>query len=209
MKLFIERLKHVCSCSTASSSIDEQRRRFLTTSAGALGGVGALCALTPFVSSWMPSAKALAAGGPVQVDLSRIEPGQQITVEWRGKPVWIIRRTADMLAQLDKHVAQLRDPDSHVEQQPVYARNSCRSIRPEYLVLIGLCTHLGCTPKYKPYENDLGSDSPGGFYCPCHGSRFDLSGRVFKSMPAPINMQVPPYRFLNEHTIVIGEDAHE
>lgn len=189
--------------------IDEQRRRFLTKSACALGGVGALCALTPFVSSWLPSAKALAAGASVQVDLSKMEPGQQITVAWRGKPVWIIRRTPEMLAHLDKHVEQLRDPDSHVQQQPTYARNAFRSIKPEYLVLVGICTHLGCSPNYKPYEKDLGPEWPGGFYCPCHGSSFDLSGRVFKSMPAPINMEVPPYRFINEHVIVIGEDEHE
>ena len=187
--------------------IDEQRRRFLTTSACALGGIGALCALTPFVSSWMPSAKALEAGAAVQVDLSHIEPGQQVIVEWRGKPVWIIRRTSDMLEHLNTHNAALRDPDSHVAQQPGYAQNQFRSIRPEYLVLIGLCTHLGCSPKYKPYEKDRGPNGPGGFYCPCHGSRFDLSGRVFKSMPAPINMQVPPYRFIGEHMIAIGEEA--
>jgi ubiquinol-cytochrome c reductase iron-sulfur subunit len=188
--------------------IDEQRRRFLTTSVCALGGIGALCALAPFVSSWMPSAKALAAGAPVQVDVSKMEPGQQLTVEWQGKPVWIIRRTPDMLTQIDKHDAELRDPDSHVEQQPAYARNSFRSIKPEYLVLVGICTHLGCSPKYKPYEKDLGPNWPGGFYCPCHGSSFDLSGRVFKSMPAPINMQVPPYRFMSDHVILIGEDEH-
>ena len=186
--------------------IDETRRSFLKKGACALGGVGALCALTPFVSSWMPSIKALEAGQSVRVDLSQVKPGQQITVEWRGKPVWIIRRTSAMLADLDAHSEQLRDPDSHVEQQPDYARNSFRSINPEYLVLIGLCTHLGCSPKYKPYEKDLGPDWPGGFYCPCHGSRFDLSGRVFKSMPAPINMEVPPYRFINKQVILIGED---
>ncbi len=186
--------------------IDEQRRRFLATSMCAIGGMGALCAVTPFVASLMPSVKARDAGGPVHVDLSTMEPGQQRTVAWRGKPVWIIRRTPDMLARLSAPDAQLRDPDSHVDQQPVYAQNQFRAINPEYLVLIGLCTHLGCSPKYKPYEKDLGPDWPGGFYCPCHGSRFDLSGRVFKSMPAPINMQVPPYRFINEHTIVIGEE---
>jgi len=188
--------------------LDEKRRRFLTTCVCAVGGIGAICALKPFVSSWMPTAKTLATGGPVRVDLSHIEPGQQMSVLWRGKPVWIIRRTPAMLAHIDGYVTQLRDPDSRVDQQPAYAKNPYRSIKPEYLVLIGLCTHLGCTPKYKPYEQDLGLDSPGGFYCPCHGSRFDLSGRVFKSMPAPINMQVPPYRFINDHVIVIGEDAH-
>lgn len=186
----------------------EQRRRFLKTSACVLGGIGALCALTPFVSSWLPSGKTLAAGEPVQVDLSKMEPGQQLTIEWRGKPIWIIRRTPEMLRHLSHNSGQLRDPDSRVEQQPAYAQNAFRSIKPEYLVLIGLCTHLGCIPKYEPYEKELGPDWPGGFYCPCHGSSFDLSGRVFKSVPAPINLQVPPYHFISEHIIVIGADAH-
>ena len=187
---------------------NEQRRRFLVASAAVLGGVGALCALTPFVSSWMPSAAAMEAGKPVEVDLSGLEPGQQITVEWQGKPVWIIRRTADMIANIQTHMDVLRDPESRVNQQPAYAQNAFRSIKPEYLVLVGVCTHLGCSPKYKPTEKTLGPDWPGGFYCPCHGSRFDLSGRVFKSMPAPINLQVPPHRYLNDHLILIGEDAH-
>ena len=186
--------------------MNEARRRFLLTTTGILGGVGALCALTPFIASWMPSAKALAAGGPVQVDLSKMEPGQQVTVEWRGKPVWIIRRTSQMLKQLGGINESLRDPDSSVAQQPAYAKNEYRSIKPDYLVLIGICTHLGCSPNYKPYEKELGPDWPGGFYCPCHGSSFDLAGRVFKNVPAPINLEVPPYRFLSEHVIVIGED---
>ena len=186
--------------------VDEQRRRFLLTSTGILGGLGAMCALTPFVASWMPSSKAKAAGAPVQVDLSKIGPGQQVTVAWRGKPVWIIRRTPEMLSHLDGHDANLRDPDSLVEQQPLYAHNKYRSIKPEYLVLIGICTHLGCSPKYKPFEKELGPDWPGGFYCPCHGSTFDLAGRVFKSVPAPINLEVPPYRFISEHEIIIGEN---
>lgn len=185
---------------------DEARRRFLLTTTGVLGGVGALCALTPFVASWMPSAKARAAGAPVEVDLSKLEPGQQATVEWRGKPVWIIRRTSDMLEHLDDIEDRLRDPDSVVEQQPEYAQNQFRSIKPEYLVLVGICTHLGCSPKYKPYEKELGPEWPGGFYCPCHGSSFDLAGRVFKGVPAPINLEVPPYRFISKHLIIIGED---
>lgn len=188
-------------------SVDEQRRRFLLASTGVLGGVGAMCALTPFVSSWMPSAKAQAEGAPVQVDLSKIEPGQQVTVPWRGKPVWIIRRTSDMLKQLENEDKdRLRDPESLVDQQPKYAKNKFRSINPEYLVLVGVCTHLGCSPKYKPFEKELGPDWPGGFYCPCHGSLFDLAGRVFKGVPAPINLEVPPYRYISEHVIVIGED---
>ena len=189
-----------------ADSVDEQRRRFLLTTTSILGGVGALCALTPFVVSWMPSAKAEAGGAPVQVDLSKLEPGQQVTVAWRGKPVWIIRRTPEMLKHLDEGRASLRDPDSLVAQQPAYAQNKYRSIHPDYLVLVGICTHLGCSPTYKPFEKELGPDWPGGFYCPCHGSSFDLAGRVFKRVPAPINLEVPPYRFINEHVIVIGEE---
>ena len=185
--------------------IDEQRRQFLLTACGVLGGVGTLCALTPFVSSWLPSAKAEAAGAPVEVDLSHIEPGQQITVEWRGKPVWIIRRSPEMLGTLEQMRDKLRDPDSLVEQQPNYAKNVHRSINPEYLVLVGVCTHLGCSPKYKPTLRELSADWSGGFYCPCHGSLFDLAGRVFKGVPAPINLEVPPYHFVNKHTIIIGE----
>lgn len=188
------------------SPLDEDRRRFLLTSTCVLSGVGAVCALTPFVSSWLPSAKAQAAGAPVEVDLSRMQPGEQAIVEWRGKPVWIIRRTQEMLQHLSEDESELRDPQSLVDQQPEYAKNQHRSIKPEYLVLIGICTHLGCSPKYKPSMGELGPDWPGGFFCPCHGSTFDLAGRVFKGVPAPINLEVPPYRFINEHTIVIGED---
>lgn len=189
--------------------IDEQRRAFLLKATCAMGGVGVACALTPFVASWLPSSKAEAAGAPVQVDLSRIEPGQQVTVEWRGKPVWIVRRTPEMLKELADHEQSLRDPDSVVEQQPTYAKNQYRSIKPEYLVLVGICTHLGCSPKYTPEENTLEPGWPGGFYCPCHGSTFDLAGRVFKGVPAPINLQVPPYRFVNDHLIIIGEDQQQ
>lgn len=191
------------------SEPDEERRRFLLTSTCVLGGVGAVCALTPFVASWLPSAKAQAAGAPVEVDLSKMQPGEQAIVEWRGKPVWIIRRTKEMLQHLSGDQSELRDPESLVEQQPEYAKNNYRSINPEYLVLIGICTHLGCSPKYKPYLGELGPDWPGGFLCPCHGSTFDLAGRVFKGVPAPINLEVPPYRFVNEHTIVIGEDENK
>ncbi len=195
-------------CSEAEEDlIDEQRRRFLLTSTCVLGGVGAFCALTPFVASWLPSAKAQAAGAPIKVDLSKMEPGQQATVEWRGKPVWIIRRTPEMLKRLEiQDKTQLRDPDSLVEQQPTYAKNKYRSVKPEFLILIGICTHLGCSPKYKPNLKELGPDWPGGFYCPCHGSTFDLAGRVFKGVPAPINLEVPPYRFISPHEIIIGEN---
>lgn len=189
----------------SGESIDEQRRQFLLTVTGIMGGIGAACALTPFVASWLPSAKAEASGAPVQVDLSQLEPGQQATVEWRGKPVWIIRRTQEMLTELTKHNDLLRDPLSLVDQQPDYAKNEFRSINPEYLVLIGICTHLGCSPKYKPTMGELGAQWPGGFFCPCHGSTFDLAGRVFKGVPAPINLEVPPYRFINKHLIEIGQ----
>ena len=179
--------------------VDKKRRRFLAASTCAVGGLSAVCALTPFVSSWMPSAKARASWAPVVVDLTDLAPGQHKIIEWRGKPVWIIHRTKQMLLALNDNSTSLRDPASRVEQQPSYAQNTFRSINPNYLVLIGVCTHLGCSPIYKT----------DGFYCPCHGSRFDLSGRVFKDMPAPINLEVPPYYFLNNHTIVIGEHPNE
>ena len=193
--------------SVKDPEVDEQRRQFLLRSTAALGGVGAACALTPFVSSWLPSAKAQAAGAPVEVDLSSLEPGQQVTVEWRGKPVWIIRRTEEMLKNLPKVEDQLRDPQSLIDQQPEYAENQYRSIKPEYLVLIGICTHLGCSPKYTPDVEEIGPGWVGGFYCPCHGSTFDLAGRVFKGVPAPINLEVPPYEFISEHVIVIGQHS--
>lgn len=190
-------------------NIDEQRRCFLLTTTGVLTGIGVACALTPFVSSWLPSAKAKADAAPVKVDLSKLEPGQQVTVQWRGKPVWIIRRTQEMLDRLTDHDKFLRDPNSLVEQQPAYAKNYYRSINPDYLVLIGICTHLSCSPKYTPRKNELGPNWPGGFYCPCHGSTFDLAGRVFKGVPAPINLEVPPYRFISDRVIVIGETESE
>lgn len=188
------------------TKIDEKRRRFLIGGTAILGGAGALCALTPFVRSWMPSAKAEADSAPIEVDISKLEPGQQATVAWRGKPVWIIRRTEEMLRDLNGHDAQLRDPKSFVKQQPDYTQNLYRSIRPEYLVLVGICTHLGCTPKYRPMAQQLAADWPGGFFCPCHGSTFDLAGRVFKGVPAPINLEVPPYYFQSDQVIVIGAD---
>ncbi|MBA2651451.1 MAG: ubiquinol-cytochrome c reductase iron-sulfur subunit [Tatlockia sp.] len=189
--------------------IDEQRRRFLLATTTVLGSIGVVCALKPFFSSWLPSAKAQADGASVQVDLENIEPGQQVTVEWRGKPVWIIRRTKEMLAKLNGHDALLRDPNSVVEQQPEYAKNQYRSINPEYLVLVGICTHLGCVPKYTPVSKKLGIYWPGGFYCPCHGSTFDFAGRVFKDVPAPINLEVPPYYFVSEKVIVIGQEEKQ
>lgn len=184
------------------------RRRFLTAATTVVGAVGTGFVLVPFVSSMQPSAKARAAGAPVRADISKLEPGQMIRVKWRGKPVWIVRRTQSNLDKLASMDARLADPASEMPQQPAYAQNEWRSIKPEILVLIGICTHLGCSPTYRPdvAPADLGPEWQGGFFCPCHGSRFDIAGRVFKSMPAPKNLPVPPYRYLSDAEIMIGED---
>lgn len=189
----------------SKDAIDQERRRFLISATVVMGGVGAACVAVPFLSSWWPSAQAEAAGAPVEVDISKLQYGQQITVAWRGKPVWIIRRdkaTIDRLKSIDD---RLRDPDSLADQQPPYAKNLYRSIKPEYLVLVGVCTHLGCVPKYKPEVGELGPNWPGGFYCPCHGSLYDMAGRVFKGVPAPLNLEVPPYAYINDHLLLVGE----
>ncbi|MFZ4076730.1 MAG: ubiquinol-cytochrome c reductase iron-sulfur subunit [Legionellaceae bacterium] len=183
---------------TTDERIDEQRRRFLIKSACVLGGLGAVCATIPLVSSLAPSRKTLVEGAPLRVDISHLAPGEQITEIWRGKPVWILRRTATMVHQLNSPSSDLRDPLSLVPQQPSYAKNKYRSIKPEYLVLIGVCTHLGCIPHYEPQQ--------ALFLCPCHGSRFDMAGRVYKGVPAPINLKVPPYRFISDKVIEIGVD---
>ncbi len=185
------------------------RRRFLTAATTVVGAVGTGFLLVPFVSSMQPSAKARAAGAPVRADMSKLESGQMIRVKWRGKPVWIVKRTDTMIETLPTLDDQLRDPESLESIQPPYAQNELRSIKPEILVLIGICTHLGCSPTYRPDVGaaDLGGDAwKGGFFCPCHGSRFDLAGRVYKSVPAPINLDVPPHRYLSETELVIGED---
>ncbi len=194
------------------TQVNTGRRRFLVGATSVIGGAGIAAAAAPFVISMQPSARAQAAGAPVAVDISKIEPGQLIRVEWRGKPIWILRRTEDMLATLqnDLLVGKLRDPDSQVtSQQPDYVVNFHRSLRPEVLVLIGICTHLGCTPAFRPETAppDLGAEWLGGFFCPCHGSRFDLAGRVFQGVPAPTNLVVPPYRFVSDNLLVVGEDA--
>lgn len=186
-----------------------QRRRVLVAGAVVAGGAGAVLAGWPFLRSLWPSARARAAGAPVQVDIARLEPGQQITIEWRGRPVWVLRRTPRMLARMTEaaHLGRLRDPGSRVEtQQPPYTRNPHRSLRPEIFVVIGICTHLGCVPTYRPEEAppDLGPDWIGGYFCPCHGSRFDLAGRVYKGVPAPTNLVVPPHRYLSETVIEVG-----
>ena len=188
--------------------MSQGRRRFLIGATAAVGGVGVVGAAVPFVASWNPSAKAEAAGAPVTVNISKIEPGQQITVEWRGKPVWIIRRTQEMLDNIVKLDDKVRDPQSEEPQQPDYASDEYRSIKPEFAVLVGLCTHLGCVPSYRPdvAPADLGSEWLGGLFCPCHGSRYDMAGRVYKAQPAPLNLEVPPYRYDDDETLTIGLD---
>lgn len=185
------------------------RRHFLTVATFVTGGAGLVATAVPFVASFKPSARAQALGAPVQQDVSKLEPGALMKVEWRGKPIFILHRTEHMLAQVDKATPFLADPKSEESIQPPYAMNEYRSIRPSLLVLIGVCTHLGCAPapRFEAGAPDLGADWPGGFLCPCHGSRYDLAGRVFKSMPAPTNLTVPPYRYVNDGTILIGSDS--
>lgn len=192
----------------AEQGVDLRRRRMLTTTASVVGGAGVVAAAWPFVASMRPSARAQAAGAPVEANIGQLEPGQLIRVKWRGKPVWVVRRTEAMLESLNLDTDKLRDPDSLIASQtPEFARNKFRSIKPEYLVLVGICTHLGCSPTFRPEiaPPDLGPDWMGGFFCPCHGSRFDMAGRVFKGVPAPINLEVPPYRFLSDSRLIIGE----
>ncbi len=189
--------------------IDKHRRRFLTTAATVVGGAGVAASTIPFISNMTPSAKTKATGGPVEVDISELKPGQRLTVKWQGKPVWIIRRDDKTLSDLETLNSEVRDPQSNVDQQPPYAKNTYRSRNPDFLVVIGLCTHLGCSPIYFPADDqqDLGPDWKGGFFCPCHGSRFDLAGRVYKGVPAPTNLVVPPYRFVTDNRMLIGDDS--
>ncbi len=197
---------------TANGSIravaDPARRRMLTNGVAVMGGLGALALVTPMLGSMSPSERAKAAGAPIEADISKLAPGQLLTVEWRGKPVWIVRRTEQALNSLNEVRDSLRDPDSGVEQQPGYAQNDTRSIKPELLVMIGLCTHLGCSPTYRPdiAPADLGADWKGGFFCPCHGSKFDFAGRVYSGVPAPTNLEVPPHKYLSDSLIVVGVD---
>jgi len=192
----------------ASQEVNQSKRRFLIAATTAVGGVATAAVAAPFVLSMMPSERAKAAGAPVEVDIGKIESGAMITVEWRGKPVWIVNRTDAMLEELGKLDARLTDPDLEVPQQPDYAKNETRSIKPNMLVLEGICTHLGCSPSSKLKQGDevMGGDWPGGFFCPCHGSKFDLAGRVFKGSPAPINLVVPPHYYLSDTRLLIGAD---
>ncbi len=194
----------------ADNGVNKGRRRFLVGATTVVGAVGAVGVAVPFVASWQPSARALAAGAPVSADVSKLEIGQQVTVEWRGRPVWLLRRSEAMIAQTrDIDPGRLRDPESDAPQQPSYIEGTLRSIKPEYGVLIGICTHLGCSPSFRPEPGaaDLGADWPGGYFCPCHGSRFDLAGRVFTGVPAPLNLEVPPHRYDGDSVIVVGEDG--
>ena len=187
--------------------VDKDRRKFLTGVTSGVGAAGAVLAAVPFVASMTPSAKARAAGAPVQVDISGLEPGKLLKFEWRGKPVWVVRRTPEMLETLSNVEGELADPNSEEAQQPVYAQNETRSIDPEVLILVGLCTHLGCSPLEKLKPGEIDSEWEGGFFCPCHGSKFDLAGRVYKGVPAPTNLEVPPHRFLSESLIEVGVDT--
>jgi ubiquinol-cytochrome c reductase iron-sulfur subunit len=194
----------------SEQTIDLGRRRFLTAATSVVGAVGVGFAATPFLSSWMPSARAKAAGAPIDIDISKLEEGQMLRSLWRKKAIWVFKRSKTEIANLDKLNDKLVDPESTVaSQQPKYANNITRSIKPEIAVLIGICTHLGCSPTYRPEVGaaDLGGDEwLGGFYCPCHGSRFDLSGRVYKSVPAPTNLVIPPHHYVSDNLIRIGVD---
>jgi len=191
----------------AKQEVDQSKRRFLIAATSAAGGIAVAATAVPFVASMMPSEKAKAAGAPVEVDISKIEPGAMITVEWRGRPVWIINRTEEMLATLSKLQDELSDPKLEVQQQPVYCQNETRSIKPNLMVLVGICTHLGCSPSPKLEANgDMGADWKGGFFCPCHGSKFDLAGRVFTGSPAPTNLVVPLHQYISDSVLLIGAD---
>jgi ubiquinol-cytochrome c reductase iron-sulfur subunit len=195
----------------SNEQVDLKRRRMLTAATAGVGAIGATAMVVPFGMSLLPSEKAKAAGAPVEVDISLIEDGQQITVEWRGKPVWVVKRTDAVLKDLTTLDDQLLDPQSNAAQQPEYAKNEARSIDPTISVLVGICTHLGCSPSYRPElaPADLGDGWKGGYFCVCHGSRFDLAGRVFKSVPAPKNLEVPPHHYLTNTLILVGEDGGE
>ncbi len=191
----------------SETPVDNSKRTWLiaSTCAGAVGGVAVA---VPFVSTFQPSEKAKAAGAPVEVDISKLEAGQKINVEWRGKPVWIVNRTKEQLDNLAKLDEKLLDPKSDGDMQPEYAKNATRAIKPEILVAVGICTHLGCSPTHRPDIGpaDLGADWLGGFFCPCHGSKFDLAGRVYKGVPAPKNLEIPPHKYLSDTRVLIGED---
>jgi len=194
----------------ATEGVDQKKRRFLTNTTVVVGAVGAGFVAVPFLSSWAPSERAKTAGASVEVDISKLEEGRLVTVEWRGQPVWIIKRSEQSLTDLPTLDDDLRDPASENDQQPVYAQNATRSIKPNVVVMVGICTQLGCSPTYRPDLGaaDLGgADWKGGFFCPCHGSKFDLAGRVYQNVPAPLNLVIPPHFYKSDRTILIGEDG--
>lgn len=193
-----------------SDEADLSRRHFLTVATSVVGGVGVVLTAVPFVASFRPSARAQAMGGPVEVDIGKLEDGAMVRVVWRGRPVWILRRTRDMVGRIEAEPPSLlKDPDSAESEQPDYTRNPLRAIKPDILVVVGVCTHLGCAPieRFDVAPPDLGPDWKGGFYCPCHGSRFDMAGRVMVGSPAPTNLPIPPYRFVGDNMIIIGDDT--
>lgn len=189
--------------------VDLRKRRLLLTATTVATGAAAAVATVPFVASMLPSERAKAAGAPVEVDISRLQPGDKMIVEWRGKPVWIVHRTKQMLDAVNAGDARVADPQSERSEQPPYAKNEYRSLKPEYLVLVGICTHLGCSPvdRFEKEPEPFDAQWQGGFYCPCHGSLFDLAGRVYKNKPAPTNLTVPPYKFAGDQKLIIGEDT--
>jgi ubiquinol-cytochrome c reductase iron-sulfur subunit len=189
--------------------VDKRRRLFLTAAATAVTGVGAAYVAVPFLASMNPSDRAKAAGAPVEANIAKLEEGQLIRVEWRGKPVWVLKRNKETLAHLEKTTDILRDPDSNESEQPESCKNTARSIKPGVFLAVGICTHLGCSPTFRPEvaPEDLGPDWKGGFFCPCHGSRFDYSGRVYAGVPAPLNLEVPPHKYVSETRILIGSDG--
>lgn len=193
----------------SEKEMDRSKRRFLIAATSVVGGVAAVGGAIPFVMSMMPSERAKAAGAPVEVDISKVEPGMLLNVEWRGKPVWVVNRNPEMMGLLAKHDDKLADPKSDAKQQPDYCKNPGRSIKPNISVLVGICTHLGCSPTFRGEIGpaDLGADWAGGFFCPCHGSKFDLAGRVYKDVPAPTNLEVPPHVYISDTRLLIGEDS--
>lgn len=195
----------------SNDGVNAGRRRFLVAATSVVGAAGAVGAAVPFVGSWFPSAKAKAAGAPVKVNVSKIEPGQQMVAEWRGQPVFIVRRTEEILSNLGTIEAQLADFDSQSSDQPSYVDPKTRSIKPEVLLLVGLCTHLGCSPSFRPEvaPADLGTEWVGGYFCACHGSRYDLAGRVYKAQPAPLNLPVPPHTYESDDVIIVGVDQEQ
>jgi len=192
-----------------TEQVDTGRRHFLTVATVATAAAGAAFVAVPFLASWKPSARAKAMGAPVEVDIGKLEPGGLLKIEWRGKAVYVVHRTPEQLALLKASEGELRDPGSRESEQPEFAKNDARALKPEYLVVVGVCTHLGCAPidKFTPGDVSVSADWQGGFFCPCHGSKFDMSGRVYRDVPAPTNLPVPPYRFVSDTRILIGAES--